>query len=289
MSKPYDATMKYLLEHHPTDWLTFLGLPDTDAELVEAELSTVTAGADKVIRIKTMPASILHLEFQSGYDAKLDKRMLRYNVLLDYEHEETIESAVILLTPSTERSRITEHVERWNRNGSKLLNFNYRVLRIWELPVETILAGPIGVLPLAPLSYVASDALPEVIRRMDARFHAEATSADAGEMWTGAYVLMGLRYPDDLTEKLLKGVRGMQESATYRKILREGEARGEIKGEAIGEIKGERKLILRQGRKRFGEPDEATIAALEAITSIERLEQIGVRLLEVESWTDLLA
>src|ERR1051326_4502385 len=61
VSNPCDATMKYLLEHHPTAWLTFLGLPDTDAEVIEAELPTVTASADKVIRIKTSSSSLLHL------------------------------------------------------------------------------------------------------------------------------------------------------------------------------------------------------------------------------------
>ena len=69
----------------------------------------------------------------------------------------------------------------------------------------------------------------------------------------------------------------MKESDTYMAIIEEGEA------------KGERNLILLQGRKRFGEPDAATLAALEAIASTERLEQLGERLLEVESWAELLA
>jgi predicted transposase YdaD len=111
------------------------------------------------------------------------------------------------------------------------------------------------------------------------------------------YVLMGLRYPRELSGQLLRGVRGMKESVTYMEIFEEGEAKGqaigEARGQAIGEAKGqaigERKVILRLGRKRFGEPDAATIAALEAISSVERLEQLAVRLLEVESWTDLLA
>jgi hypothetical protein len=44
------------------------------------------------------------------------------------------------------------------------------------------------------------------------------------------------------------------------------------------------------GTKPFGEPDAATVAALEAIWDIDRLEVLGDRILapDVESWDDLL-
>ena len=55
----------------------------------------------------------------------------------------------------------------------------------------------------------------------------------------------------------------MRESTTYQAILREGRQEGKVEGE--------QELLLRQGTKRFGEPDAATIAALEAIQDIDRL------------------
>lgn len=69
----------------------------------------------------------------------------------------------------------------------------------------------------------------------------------------------------------------MHDSVTYQAVLDEG--RGE---EA-------RKLLLLQGERRFGPPDAATVAAVRAITDLERLERLGVRLLEVDSWAELLA
>lgn len=72
----------------------------------------------------------------------------------------------------------------------------------------------------------------------------------------------------------------MKESDTYQAILEEGEVRGEVKGE--------RNALLRLGSKRFGQPDEATLATLQAITTVERLEQLMDRLLEAESWAELL-
>lgn len=61
------------------------------------------------------------------------------------------------------------------------------------------------------------------------------------------------------------------------------------RGELRGRIAGARTTLLRMGRKRFGEPDAATVAALEAVTDFDRLEQLGERLLDVASWQELLA
>jgi hypothetical protein len=70
----------------------------------------------------------------------------------------------------------------------------------------------------------------------------------------------------------------MRESATYQAILQEGR------------IEGGQRFLLRQGTKRFGEPDVATVTAIEAIRDIDRLEALGDRILEsdLQSWDDLL-
>jgi hypothetical protein len=67
----------------------------------------------------------------------------------------------------------------------------------------------------------------------------------------------------------------MQESTTYQAILRTGEQR----------------LLVRQGTKRFGEPDTATLAAIKAIRDIERLEALGLRIVDpnVRDWNSLLS
>ena len=61
-------------------------------------------------------------------------------------------------------------------------------------------------------------------------------------------------------------------------------------GRQEGKVEGEQELLLRQGTKRFGEPDAATIAALEAIQDIDRLGALGERILDpnIQDWNDLL-
>jgi hypothetical protein len=69
----------------------------------------------------------------------------------------------------------------------------------------------------------------------------------------------------------------MRESDTFQAILEEGA------------VTGMHRLLLAQGRERFGKPDKATRHAVEAITDLEGLERLGKRLLTVASWQELLA
>jgi len=114
-----------------------------------------------------------------------------------------------------------------------------------------------------------------------------------------AYVLTGLRLkaPDEVRQ-LFQGVSiAMRESVTYQAILEEGRKEGEKTGEKRGEKRGWRKgrirelhrTILRQGRVRFGEADEAVRQQIETIRNIDRLEDLTERLLIVSSWDELMA
>jgi predicted transposase YdaD len=98
----------------------------------------------------------------------------------------------------------------------------------------------------------------------------------------------------DESVQWLEGVLGMQESTTYQAILKEGRQEGLVEGrnEGLieGRITGEQRLLVRQGTKRFGEPDATTLAAIEAIRDIERLEALGLRIVDsdVHDWNNLL-
>lgn len=69
----------------------------------------------------------------------------------------------------------------------------------------------------------------------------------------------------------------MKESSGYQLILAEGR------------IEGAKRFILMVGETRFGPPDDAVTAVLNAIDDLERLEQLGKRLLKAKSWQELLS
>jgi len=86
----------------------------------------------------------------------------------------------------------------------------------------------------------------------------------------------------------LQGVVTMKESVTYQAIIEEGMAEGLAKGLAKGEIDEARKILLLQGRSRFGEPSPEVVAAVHAVTEVQKLEELTVRLLQAASWQELL-
>jgi hypothetical protein len=104
---------------------------------------------------------------------------------------------------------------------------------------------------------------------------------------------MGLIHPKDLTERLLQGVIGMEESVTYQAIIQkgiaQGMAQGITQGMCQGRVEGERAGLLRIGAQKFGPPDSVTRSAIDAITDPTQLESLLDRLLGANSWQELLA
>jgi predicted transposase YdaD len=298
MSKPYDAATKRLLELRPTDWVALLGLPAGPVTLVDADLSTVTAAADRMVRVDVpAPAGpyLFHAELESGHGtAQVPARLLGYNVLGTEKFGLPVTSAVFLLRKEANSPLLTGRLSRTGPDGEPYLTFRYRVVRVWRLDPESLLRdGGLATLPLAPIADVPRREVPAVLRRMEARIEAEARDAqEAGELLTASFVLMGLRFERPFIEQVMRGVRGMRESVTYQAILEEGVLRGREEGRGEGELTEARRMIVLAGRRRLGEPSPVVSAALEQIASRERLEALMVRLVEhpdsVETWEELL-
>jgi predicted transposase YdaD len=253
-------------------------------EVIGADLSAVTSEADKVLRVAASAPWLAHVESQAGYDPRMPQRLLRYNALLDERHDCPVMSVLMLLRPEADGPALTGSLHRTLSVAPDYLDFRYGIIRVWEEPVERILAGGLATLPLAPLAKVRPSELPKVIRRMEERLRREASPGDAALLWTATYLLMGLRYSADQVQALLQGVRNMKESSTYQAILAEGRTEG------FGEGREEeaRTLLLRLGRKRFGPPGRRISAAIKGITDVQRIEQLTERLLDVKSWDELL-
>ena len=73
----------------------------------------------------------------------------------------------------------------------------------------------------------------------------------------------------------------------------EGRAEGRSEGKAEGFRQGQahwtHESLLKMGRRKFGEPDSATIDALRAIVDLARLDRLSEHLFTAVSWSDLLS
>jgi len=281
MAKTYDITLKHIEAHFGGDWATVLprhiGLPpETRTEPIDTDLSVTSSQADKLFRLSGPVDGVLHLELESSWAGDIGDRVLFYNVLAEKRCGGPVYSVVLLLRPKANSPTVTGEVFRTNRNGT-YHHFRYSVIRVWELKVAELMAGPIGLLPLALLTNDAQPNLPDYIRQMDERVSRElGTSDDASLLRTACLLLLGLRYDIPVVRQLFAGVTTMRESAGYQMILEEGE------------VHARHTLLLRLGRKRLGQPSANVENTIKSITDLDRLDYLFDSLDQAKSWDELI-
>lgn len=146
MSKQFDATLKDLVQAHLSDFQPLLGLHGHEpVKLLNVDLSTVSAATDIVLAQGEPPARIVDLNFQSGPTD--DARELFYNAALFYNYRVPVHSIIILLRPEADNRRLSGKIHYVGRPGRGRMMFNYEIIRLWRLPVETFLHGGCGFSP----------------------------------------------------------------------------------------------------------------------------------------------
>jgi predicted transposase YdaD len=279
-TKPYDPTLKALVEIEPESWPSLLGRPTGPTEVIDADIATVSGAADKVLRVSADPAYLLHLEFVSGHDAPALPRKLHVrNALLEDRHELPVRSGVLVLRPDADSPQLTGAYSRTFPGEEPYLTFRYQVMRVWQLPPEPLLTGGLALLSLAPISAVTEADLPGIIQRMEQRLSQRRARKQAPLVWASAYILLGLRYSPVLAAQLFRGVVSMKESTTYQAILDEGRGEG-----AIAEA---RKLLRLRGEEAFGPADTRIIVAIEQLNDLTQLEELFKRVSSMRSWQEL--
>jgi len=189
--KPYDPALKALVETEPESWPTFLGQPTGATTVRDADIATISGAADKVLHVGAQPPYLLHLEFVAGHDAaRLPRKLLARNTLLEERHDVRARSAVLLLRPEADSPKLTGSYERGFPGEEPYVKFRYQVIRIWELLPEPLLTGGLPLLPLAPISAVTEADLPGIIQRMEQRLRGRAARKQAQVIWGAAYILL---------------------------------------------------------------------------------------------------
>ena len=270
----FDVSAKELVWDDPAAWLERFAIgPRGPVEVIDSDITALTASADKVLKVGGPDPYLVDLEPHSYHDISLTRTLWFRQVALDYRHDLPVLTVLILLCKEANAPSLTGTYERQLPDGWQTNRYNYRVVRLWQEDPEPYLTAQVNLAPLAPLTNVpeSEEALRGLVRRMAERINAEPQPR-AAKLWTATCLLMGLRFSEELAFQLLEGVQNMRESTTYQAILREGRQEGKVEGE--------QELLLRQGTKRFGEPDAATIAALEAIQDIDWLGALGERILD---------
>ncbi len=286
----FDVSAKELIWDDPAAWLDRLGIgPPGPVAVVDSDITTLTAAADKVIHVGGAQPYLVNFEVQSSHQTDLVETTWFRHAALFHRHRLPVLTVMFLLRRDANSPSLTGRFEIRLPDGWITNQYNYRVVRIWQEDSESYLAAGVNLVPLVPLTDVPENGLPGVVRRMADRINAEPEPR-AAMLWTATYLLMGLRFSNDFASQLLEGVQNMQESTTYQAILKEGRKEGRDEGLIEGRVSEAQRLLLMLGEARFGEPDGAARGTIEATQDLERLERLTRRVIDasVQDWNGLL-
>ncbi len=285
MDPIYDATGKDLFEIEPAGFVSVLGQdrPQDRVQIIDADLSsTVTTATDKLIRIDDEKPWLVMAELHSYWSGNLPYDLVKRWGLVVHRHRLPTSVAVMLLRPSADAPAMTGLFPQANPLGAPW-DFPFHVVRLWEVPVDRFLNGPLGLLPLAPLSKFDPADAARVKKVIEQRIKAEASDSLGLTLRTALVNLLALRYDEceiafwsDLMATL-----DISHTPLANMFRKEGRVEGRIEGQIV--------MFLEMGEDKLGEPADAVRATIQAITDEARIRQLRRRLPVVNSWDELLA
>jgi len=139
----FDVTNKELVWDNPAAWLKVLGIGPSSAsvEVVDSDVTTLTAAADKVLRVGGTKPFLVNIEFQSGRDAGLIDTLCFRQSALTHRHGLTVLTVLILLRKQADSPKITGCREYALPDGQVTSRYNYQVVRLWREDPETFLTA----------------------------------------------------------------------------------------------------------------------------------------------------
>jgi hypothetical protein len=206
-TKPFDATVKELIECDAAAWSALAGMTGVRrVSVIDADVSTVTAAADKVILVEGANGnSILDVEPTTGFGADLPGRLHLYSAILYHRHHLPVRCVALLLRREANAANLTGVLELRHPDEADPYDvFRYQVVRLWQEPLAPLLAGGLGTLPLAALTDEAEANMPDVLQRIEQRLRAEAPGEKGSKLRVATFLLMGLRYQTDLIRTCFK-------------------------------------------------------------------------------------
>jgi len=272
-----DNISKFLIEQYSSDfagWL--LGESITLTTINPTELNVEPIRADSVMLLQSS-AVILHTEFQTVGDETMPFRMADYYLRLKRKFPtQTIQQVVIYL------KRTSSNLVRQDTYQTAVMTHQFRVIRLWEEPVEVFLSTP-GLLPLAVLSCTSDkeDVLTQVVRELEKI----ANPREQSNLIAATSILAGLELEEQTIRQLMRSPV-MRESTMYQSILREGRAEGLEQGLIQGRTVEGRELVLKQLTRKLGSLSPEVTTKVSAL-SLGELESLAEDLLDFASVADL--
>ena len=123
----FDVATKELVWDDPVAWLERFGIARASAvDVIDSDITTLTATADKVIHVGEPEPYLVNFELQSYHDAGLVRKLWFRQVALDYRHNLTVLTVVILLRKEANSPHLSGAYERKVPDGFQTNCYNYK-------------------------------------------------------------------------------------------------------------------------------------------------------------------
>lgn len=230
-------------------------------------------------------------EEQTAEDPSIPARMLLYNRIIHQQVGRIVYSKVVypfeVVTP-------TPPYEEFGPDGRRIVAFDYDVIKLWEIPAETILQQRwFGLYPFVPL--MQGGAMNASLERASVGVQQIADRRARSNAMLYLFLLARRQMPTDLIvifwrshpmydeivkespffEEILQE-EAARESSFFKELVRKSPLYQEIlhEGEELGELRVLREVALRLIKRHYPDLEEAARSRLEAIEDTDQLQQI---------------
>ncbi|WP_298913613.1 Rpn family recombination-promoting nuclease/putative transposase [uncultured Nostoc sp.] len=228
MAKPADVSTKKLISLAPDNWVRWVTqIPNLVAgEILTSEFQWISRESDVLIRV-TSPQNgefLVLNELQLRYQSKMPRRMLAYAALAEEKYNLPTYPVLINILKTGNNEIPTSFTS--NIAGLRAIQ-DYRVINLWEVDVNIAFEQPLpSLLPFVPIlkggenESTIREAL-QILRADEQLNQLETVLA-----FFATFVLESA-----LIQEIMRwDMTVLRESPWYQEILREGEARGELRG-----------------------------------------------------------
>jgi hypothetical protein len=272
----YDQAFKILVDLNPNDWALLAGLTVVDnAAEMETELPERNRHLDRLIRVSDDQGDIaVHLEFQAGKSGnRVPIRLIDYSIGVTEKYRLPVHSCVVLLRRPADSPVLTGAYKPRSRGVMPYLTFRYRVVRLWQVPVNTLLLPGSSVAVAAVLADHGTLPADEIAEQIAACINVISDIDTRAMLFTIAYNLAGLRFNDSQADIMFgRDISVLEKySSTVQATLRRGEAR----------------LLLTSAEQIFGAPSQEILDKVRSAKS-KKLVEWTVRIRTAQSWAELV-
>ena len=245
-----DSLLKRLVSTFILDFASWL--LDTavqSARPLQSELPAVTVAVDQVFQVTLTDGRTLlvHIEFQGRRShVPMPWRMLEYMPRLASTYRLDMESVVLYIGRGAGADDTGLH-EVHGLDGTPVLAWRYRVIRLWQMPAEALLMTP-HVAPLALVGQMQLAQPEATLTAVVTRMRQVADIEQRRHLLTAFVALLPEEEMVRMVERLLEDDELLLELPYLQRIREAGRA----EGRETGRREGEAEMLLRLLRMRFG-------------------------------------